>query len=1696
MLLCRIGSAQYQANRSADNGDGQERDPSSFTSDISFQELSIELVDVHYNGCKRSISEETDNKVYGKPISLVQDAKGLSGHVNFGIHMISGSFGSLKLDITISLETIKLQFTAHQIQSLLNIMSSYHDKDRCSKSATVGGLNLDDLVSLGRSEHHSVMKTADLRDDKETTLMKSMLGSQFGHSKYPLFPGTNLISDWMHWNGQQKDAKEMLMSEDDFAASTEEFFDCLSESGLWMWTCSALSASATSSLMSRSAVLPQESLGQVTNVKLKISGLSVMFHEDLSKVDTIEVVIRDIDLFLQANERCLEWQLLLKQIEVYASSTQEQGFDATRELGRDVAVEAINSSPKPLQALVEQCIPKFHVSLSGGTDIESSDMVHRKCFMKILDQHNFAALQVNAKVNFSSTLNNTKASEFTEIGCQFQPLILWFDAPIVRTVQKLTETCGKSANRAESKSLSSTSFSPATKKTLQINAFCPHIRIWICSPCSPAATSLFKDHLLCLDLLSPIDKSRKAMVKLKLSNAAGNQLCIDSASLAFKESYLYLVSPSVHTKDVRNSSLGFHASKVLSISLDGPEVASIEVFFKSKSGVEVTLAERVWMAVDEQQKGGMGGRMTNSEFAAATATEVMNEKNHKLREEIVHCSSTHVVATVPKVNVELYGMKYTLVAETLMSMIEASVCRNTLADRSTEHPEDNAQVTFSLHVGEAELTLHSKFGSVCQKYAINVSKLNILHVLKLGMIENASYFWLHHGNGSVKGSISSISPHEIQLLTCSDAALGRGDGGGGNALASKSAGIEVSIVSWPGGGHLEDTLITISLGGCTFMAHGGNLDWLPELIAFFNNPTEINSISYAVHETDGEFRTETFLLQLKGGLVAAKEETAVCSDSTFFSLNLHDVALCYEPGTEAVAAAVLSEKNSTEQFNPVACAVAATGIRVSSKETSNVSGRTYEIQLRDVALLLVDTTFRHGPLDYTSEALHQTGYVKVAGEAVMKAVIHLNPVDGLDWEVECANNQLRFDTCHDSTAALGRLIAQLQQLFAVQLENPVPENRDDYDANACFLEDSSQNQVFTGCSDIGQSDYSVSKSKTETSFEVVDDVDLLVRGCSIYACLEERFELLNKSVLSNDDMQSESRCSSSYQWSQSGWEGEYVRTPTIPDNEGTPLFIEDYYASNVSSLQLLSSSSSSWHQEGPSMQGCHMPCDDHGLPMIVDGSGGWYDGQNFEVVENHVLALDSRTGSEEHKGGLLQPSWRRSGLYSKYPQSIGRLVFRDLNLRWRLHGDSDWPVSKRKDSENTTARLEVLFRGVDLQHDIFPRAGVHASRLVLSIRDIGIYDCSKDAPWKKILGYHRSKSRPRESYARALRMELESVRPNPSIPAEEYRLSLQLLPLLLHLDQRHVDFLTNFFSAPLASHQQEISSSCASSESNASEVSDDSLLPFFQICELQPFSVRVDYVPRHVDISALRSGKYAELANFVSWKGIELELKHVRVVGVHGWGAVFSSIIGEWLEDISQRQVHRLLKGLGPIRPLFAVGSGAVKLVALPAEQYKRDHRRLLRGMRKGITAFLRSVSLEAVGLGVQLAAGAHEILLQTESALGTVGLLASAERVELPDKSGQPGGMREGLHQAYESLSQGFERTASSLISNPLKAYHKAGTSTAVASALRGAPVAAVAPAVAAASALHRALLGMRNSLDPEHKRESEEKHSGPPPE
>ncbi|MCO5599249.1 hypothetical protein L7F22_053350 [Adiantum nelumboides] len=1557
MLLWRIGCAEYSVSRLADKGgDEQGKDSTSSTSNISFQQMCLEVVDVFCDGREDLTSGEGSSKGYGRPISLMQGEAGLSGQVKVSLLSKSRCSNIFEIDADVSLEHIRLEFTSQQIDQLLKLISSYSGTNMCNTSAT-GGVDQISQIGPSSGELFCSRKSAGKLDRKEVAPAK--LGSQSSYSRYTPFLGANYFADWAHCNEQEKNFKEALMSEEDLAASTDEFFDCVSGSGLWTSTCSALNAvTAATSLLFGSVPSLQASARQVTHViKVKLAGFSVIFKEELLRDHFIEVAMADIDFSGQVCLGRLDWRLLLTHIEAFQVQRQRQGADLVPELDKDILSKTVHVSAQPLQALVEQSVPKFPVSFSEGSQRASG--LPRKCFLRLSDQGHLAGLQVDAKHKLPPALHGERKQDLTELSFHIQPLLLWVDESIICFLLNWAERFGCFARDGERASSSESVFSPSFTRKVHLNMYFSRIRVCVCAPFSPGSTTFQKAHVLCLDLTCPAEIFRRPMLKLRLPDTVGDQLCIASAILAFEESYLYLVSPLVQNEVIgKNSALEFHANTVLNISLCSPERATVEIYIKRKSGDGMSLAERAWTGIAEQQKGGVGGGKTSSEYAAVTETDGMSEYNCKIREDISLFSSICVHVSVPKVKVDLGAPQHTIVVEILIALVAASLSKQGLNSGCLVDQKDYNQVSMSLEVGEAEIHLHPNFecssslelktSNFWEIYTIKVCKLQMLHAVKLG---GASYFWMRHGNGCVKGLLSDESHDELQLLTCNDDALGRGDGGGGNVLATKSSGIEVSVMSWHGGGHAQDVLISVVLGGCTFMAHGGRLDWLPGLINFFNQHDEPTN-DYAVYEIGGLTRTETSIVRLPKG---PGVETS-SNNSVLFSLDLHDAALCYEPGKEAVCAAILRAKDTTEQFDAVACLLAAAAVRVLS-----TTSKSYEIWLRDVALLLADTTMKNSNVrDFSLQSLNRAGYVKVAGEAVMEAVIRIHDGDGLEWEVECANNQLQLDTCHDTTAALGRLIAQLQQLFA-PVAVSVANQSANLDMGSCCSEESPRHQPYNGDTANCFSGFSNANSENAALLEgFLEDACLLARGCCAHSycncstMMDEKLVMHNKSLLPSDGAQA-NQYGSLDQWSQSGREEEGLRTP-VSKTEEAFLFIEDYYAARTSSPR------SSTHSlcrpvDGALIQTSQARSDDFKLSG-VDGSGGWYDGRSFKVVENHDQAPDSTSESEEHTDNLLHSSKRRLGFFSRYSESVSRAIFQDLKVRWRLYGGSDWPISKRKDPEAPGDRqneicMEVILHGVNLQHDTFPQIGTHASRLALSIDDIGIYDRSKGAPWKKVLGYHWSKTRPRESCAKVLKLKLASVRPNPLVPVEEYRLSLQLLPLLLHLDQRRVDFLASFFAtpAPLSQGYEDVTSSSSSFELKVAEGSENALLPCFQIFEMQPFNIRVDYVPRHVDIGALRSGNYAELANLVSWKGIELEFKRVRVTGVRGWEALSSIVVADWLEDISHNQIHKLLKGLGPVRPLFAVGSGAAKLVLLPAEQYKRDRRRLIQGIRKGSTA-------------------------------------------------------------------------------------------------------------------------------------------------
>lgn len=332
--------------------------------------------------------------------------------------------------------------------------------------------------------------------------------------------------------------------------------------------------------------------------------------------------------------------------------------------------------------------------------------------------------------------------------------------------------------------------------------------------------------------------------------------------------------------------------------------------------------------------------------------------------------------------------------------------------------------------------------------------------------------------------------------------------------------------------------------------------------------------------------------------------------------------------------------------------------------------------------------------------------------------------------------------------------------------------------------------------------------------------------------------------------------------------GNFLEGCDVPNVQKAEL-IEGYCLSGLRSLSELTINS-------------HFPEDIPKLKLVSTGNGdfqrgssGWYGRTSLKVVEDYVSGEAVRSSSKQ-LADVRQSNEECNGS-KRYK---GRLLLKNIGVKWRMYAGSDWHElgttvqhSGHISGRDRTVCLELALSNMNIQYDVFPDRGVCVSKLCLSVQDFFLYDKSKFAPWKLVLGYYHSKDRPRESSSKALKLNLEVVRPDSMTPLEEYRLRVALLPILLHLHQSQLDFLISFFGAKHSPGDQSRSSpqdTCLSEVNSVNDnrlkgvaIVDEALLPFFQKIDIWPIIVRVDYRPSRVDLAALSGGKYVELVNLV-----------------------------------------------------------------------------------------------------------------------------------------------------------------------------------------------------------------------------------------
>lgn len=1697
---------------------------------------------------------------------------GFSGNIKLSIPWKNGSLDIRKVDVDVSIDPIELKFQPSTIKWFLVSWETYKkfDKDWSShmshKSSDSVYFNASSHFCSSQSISSLVAADKMIPNHGIYSTNSSSLNGQDSVTE-TILPGSRLILDWVPHpvNKIQKDG----IGEVDLGASVNQFFECfdgmrnsqsaLGGSGMWNWTCSVFTAiTAASNLASGTLQIPSEQQHVQTNLKAVFAGISFAFsfydedekHSYGAKGDQINVEsqihylgaeCKDISLVVQVCPQETRFDGTVKKIEV---------ADYLRE---DIKyIDSQTVSVQHLQTEVLGALPTFAPYAKVNDMDESIGMIAADFLFGNKDVVKVSLLRTSGITHCQCT-TSTNPSHASLVGStlfslKLPPFIFWVNFHLINVLWDLYSEVVSSIEMSNRKDrlyevvdekhrsshgdVKEGSCPPVTTlsstESFRGNISVLDARVILCFPFNGGKEIggyCSWNQFIALDFSLP-STFNKGLVQYPSANSGGtsqkrfSSTAIRSLNLNIGNLDIYMVSCSC--KD----NVGFNSSSTLRTKMIAQNILSVCKGTRCLSVISMVwqdgpvtghwIAERAkFLATFEQHRSRNKFRGNGCEFATVNTLKDLEDVYSQTRQEIVLSSTFFLHVSVSPVTINLDRSQYSGLHELLNQIISGLSC--VAHDKIGSTEESSAcQTSVDVECDSVEFfirpdikdnvkgSVQSELPGSWNSLKLRIQKFNMLSVSNIGGIKDASFFWLAHSEGSLWGSVTGVPSQDLLLISCNDSSMKRGDGGGSNALSSRLAGSDIIYLL---DAEASRGFTSVTVRGSTIVAVGGRLDWLDAIISFFSLP------SLEIEEA---------------GENSLQKEDLTAPSKASFVLNLIDVGLSYEPYfvNLMVDSKALDSKSCSTKFNEepniqyVACLLAASSFVLSNTTVVNSMDNDYRIRVQDLGLLLCEVSEpeKLGGT-YSTQYLHEIGYVKVAQEALLEAVLRTNSHNSLLWELECSKSHIKVDTCHDTTSGLIQLAAQLQQLFAPDMEESFVHLQNRYNG----VQQAKEGNDFTDENRILNSDCALPTSQmnilsadanTKSGLaglmdEISEDAfDLNGNQTCQFDCTGSQFPIILDDALLGEvhslSVETPENISSDLPINGSTLGLESGQTSSLQTGH-VPEFIESYCLVDLCSLSELSLG----RQSSPQNFKCrprNVRDEDLGK-----GNCGWYDDSHFRIVENHLSEASVQTTVKQSLEGKL--SAFESAGSDDFGKALGRVLFKNINISWRLYAGSDWHESRKKGEDTTstlgrdmTVCLELMLSGMQFQYDIFPVGGMSMSKLSLSIQDFHLYDKSKDAPWKLVLGYYESKDHPREFASKAFRLDLEAVRPNPLTPLEEYRLRVAILPMLLHLHQRQLDFLIDFFQAKSGSieksaacHKDSCDSSLLATKRRnlaGQTIVDEALLPYFQKFDIWPILVRVDYSPCRVDLAALSGGKYVELVNLVPWKGVELQLKHVHAVGIYGWGSVCETILGEWLEEISQNQIHKLLRGLPPVRSLVAVGSGAAKLVSLPVENYRKD-KRVLKGIQRGTIAFLRSISLEAVGLGVHLAAGAHDILLQAECILTNIPpsvSLPAQDKTKTNVRCNQPKDAHQGIQQAYESFSDGLGRSASALIQQPLKKYQRgASAGSALATAVRGVPAAALAPASACAGAVHYALLGLRNSLDPEHKKESMEKYLGP---
>lgn len=420
----------------------------------------------------------------------------------------------------------------------------------------------------------------------------------------------------------------------------------------------------------------------------------------------------------------------------------------------------------------------------------------------------------------------------------------------------------------------------------------------------------------------------------------------------------------------------------------------------------------------------------------------------------------------------------------------------------------------------------------------------------------------------------------------------------------------------------------------------------------------------------------------------------------------------------------------------------------------------------------------------------------------------------------------------------------------------------------------------------------------------------------------------------------------------------------------------------------------------------------------------------FTVIENH-FALDDTI---------------RQKLSVKFGRPEFELLISNFEIISHVHAGKDWNNTRDQNF------IKISFLDVFLQYDICKTNW----KLSYSINNIEIKDEIKSSERNLLLSYFKTDKYPRGDNQKMLNVEIEN-------DSNDLNLLIEILPLRVNFHQESFDFLKNFISE--MTPKEKVEEVKIEKKETFSEKEFNKLqYPYFKNVKISDIVIRFHYQPVKLSFESFKQGDYTQLLNIIPLNGVDIIFDEINLKGLYGNDVVNSIIEKMKRNSQSFDFIIRIL----PVNSFIYIGSGVFDLIMLPVINYKEGQ--LLRGMKNGLSSFVKKFSLGGINLTTSTFDGTNGALKMLGSYLGTEN---DENRTQLPS------GAKEGILEGYSSLKLGFGKALNSMMEIP-KDYESKGAQGVAIQTVKSIPTIVFSPLVGTTEGISKFLHGIQSWMDP----------------